>query len=92
MKPGYWHEGVTGWREILFWLVVLVGINVYAWWTHGDWSVAFAISAFLALFLEFDLSTRQIRRLMDRVKELEDQTYIVKDLQNRMYTLEAQAK
>jgi hypothetical protein len=92
MKSDLWYEGVTGRWELLFWLLVLVGINVYTWWTHGNWNIALVLTAFLALFLEFDLSTRQIRRLMNRTKELEDQMYLLKDLQKRMCILEVQAK
>jgi hypothetical protein len=92
MRPGLWYEGVTGWREILWWNLVLAGILVYTWWTHGNWNAALVSIAFLACFLEFDLSTRQIERLMRRTKELEDQMHILKELQDRMYILEAQTK
>jgi hypothetical protein len=92
MKAGLWYEGVTGWREIIFWNFVLAGILVYTWWTHGNWNVALVCIAFLACFLEFDLSTRQIERLMRRTKELENEVYdMKKSFDKRLFTLELQA-
>lgn len=92
MNPGQWYEGVSTWHDRLFWLIVFLGISVYTWWTHGNWKVNLAIIAFLALFIEFDMSTRQIAKLMDRIKQLEDQMYIMKELQSRVYILEARTK
>jgi hypothetical protein len=89
MKASLWYEGVTGRGEIIFWLLVMSGIYAYSWWSHHDWYMTMILVAVVASFLEFNLSTRQIARLMCRTKELEDQVYALKKLQDRVRDLEA---
>jgi chemotaxis signal transduction protein len=92
MRAGVWYEGVTGWREIVFWILVMAGILAYTWWTHGNRNAALVIIAFLGLFLEFDLSTRQIERLMRRTEELEHEVSdLKKSFDERLFTLKLQA-
>jgi len=92
VKASLWCEGVTGRGEIVFWLLVITGIFAYAWWTHRDWYLTMIFVAILASFLEFNLSTRQIARLMCRTKELEEQMSALKELRDKVRDLEARAE
>jgi hypothetical protein len=63
-------------------LVVLGGIILGCRLLHVPWKETIAIMMFLAIYVEFDVCTRQVEKLMDRINELED----------RMRTLEAQTR
>jgi divalent metal cation (Fe/Co/Zn/Cd) transporter len=62
--------------------VVGLGAFVVAYFFHWPWKDTLAVVIFLAVYIEFDVSTRQIEKLMDRVKELEE----------KMRSMEAAAK
>ena len=69
------HSRWYGDDPIMKWqwaLVIICGFILGGRLLHVPWKETLATMVFVAFYIEFDVCTRQIEKLMDRVKELED--------------------
>jgi len=83
MRRTLWYENsILEWPRVLWSFIPAIGIIVFDWLMHVPWKETLVIIILLGFYIEFDVCTTQIERLMDRIKELED----------RMVTLDARTK
>ena len=83
MRRTRWYENsILEWPRILGAYILVTGIIVSGWLMQVPWKETGAIIIFLCFYIEFDVCTRQIEGLMDRIRELEQ----------RVVTLDTRAK
>lgn len=89
MQRSQWPEYFSSeWPWIKFACILVIAAIVCGWWTHLPWMWIWTYIIFSAMLVAFLVCIREIERLRNRIKELEGQMPIVKELQNRMDTLE----
>ncbi len=86
MPRSRWYEGDPimdhgPWTALVAFILIL-GVVLGSRWLQIPWKEPLATLIFVAFYIEFDACTRQVEKLMDRIKDLEGQ----------MRNLEAQAK
>jgi len=83
MTRSRWYENsILEWPWVLAAPISAIAAFVLASHFHWPWKDTLVGIIVLAFYVEFDVCTRQVERLMDRVKELEGRTR----------TMEAQAR
>lgn len=76
MARSRWYDDtILEWPWLGYLWLILIGALVAGYLFHWPWKETLAVVIAFGFYVEFDVCTTQVERLMDRVKELEDRLH-----------------